>query len=393
MTELPDMIASHWTALLVGLLSMYALIALLITTVLLIKNTVQVRYRLAEVTTHDQLLAIFAQTGLKRFGPEIVEPASSEVRVRGTVIFRRPFRFWRARREIGRLYRDRLFRAQFFTAVAGLLVIAALGSLPNYLQIMAFNTAAGPAFVLALALILFFVAFGQMAINTAATSLFYRISKLGLQSQSRLLLTAENDRVDAGSIPGVVTPAIAPILHSVEWLLEAIERSHANLREPMMQLSASAGALAAMAKAISERPIDTSQAGSSATTGEELKTAIERLTAKIDQLPERLAEATTTTYPRNGDELKSAIDRLTAKSDELLELPAETGHAEGYVQVGEGFKTAMDLLTTRIDHLAVTVQQIPGLTLRNGAENNQRGAINLDSDIQQQVRDLLREFE
>src|SRR5438105_13671409 len=174
MTELPAMIAAHWTALIVPLLFVYALIALLITTVLLIKALVQVRDRLAEVPSSDQLLAIFAQTGLKRFGAEIVEPSPSEVRVRQTVLFRRPFRFWRARREIRRLYRDRLFRVQFFTAVAGLLVIAALGSLQNYLQITAFNivTAAGPAFVLALALILFFVAFGQMAIDSATRSLF-----------------------------------------------------------------------------------------------------------------------------------------------------------------------------------------------------------------------------
>src|SRR6184192_1778260 len=148
MTELPVIIAAHWTGLIVGLLFVYAFIALLITTALIIKSIVQARYRLAEVTTRDQLLAIFAQTGLKGFDSEIVEPAPSEVRVRDRVLFRSPFRFWRARREIRRLYRDRLFRVQFFTAVAGLLVIAALGSLQNYLQITAFNivTAAGPAF-------------------------------------------------------------------------------------------------------------------------------------------------------------------------------------------------------------------------------------------------------
>ena len=65
MTELPAMIAAHWTALIVPLLFVYALIALLITTVLLIKALVQVRHRLAEVTSRDQLLAIFAQTGAK----------------------------------------------------------------------------------------------------------------------------------------------------------------------------------------------------------------------------------------------------------------------------------------------------------------------------------------
>jgi len=391
MTELPAMIAAHWTALIVPLLFVYALIALLITTVLLIKALVQVRHRLAEVTSRDQLLAIFAQTGLKRFGAEIVEPSPSEVRVRQTVLFRRPFRFWRARREIGRLYRDRLFRVQFFTAVAGLLVIAALGSLQNYLQIMVFDTAAGPAFVLALALILLFAVFGQMATDAATKSLFDKISKLRLHNQPTrtLLLTAETDRVDTGFIPGSVAPAMVPILHSMECLIESIDRGHTKLREPMMQLAASAEALASMAKAISERPIDTSQAGSCAAMGEELTPAIERLTAKIDQLPERLADAAPARYPENSDELKTAIDRLTAKIGELLALPADSGHAGGYIGVGEGFKPALDLLTTRIDHLAVILQQIPGLTLLNAAENT-RGAI---KPIQQQVHDLLKEFE
>ena len=275
--------------------------------------------------------------------------------------------------------------------MAGLLVIAALGSLQNYLQIMVFDTAAGPAFVLALALILLFAVFGQMATDAATKSLFDKISKLRLHNQPTrtLLLAAETDRVDTGFIPGSVAPAMVPILHSMECLIESIDRGHTKLREPMMQLAASAEALAAMAKAISERPIDTSQAGSCATMGEELKTAIERLTAKIDQLPERLADAAPATYPENSDELKTAIDRLTAKIGELLALPADSVHAGGYVGGGEGFKPALDLLTTRIDHLAVILQQIPGLTLLNAAENT-RGAI---KPIQQQVHDLLKEFE
>ena len=62
------------------------------------------------------------------------------------------------------------------------------------------------------------------------------------------------------------------------------------------------------------------QAASNAASGDELKTAIDRLTAKIEQLAERPADtAQTASYAATGDELRTAIERLTAKIEQLAE--------------------------------------------------------------------------
>src|SRR5204862_5406109 len=169
---------------------------------------------------------------------------------------------------------------------------------------------AGPAFVAALVLVLLFVTFGRMAVDAAGRALLGRISELPFMSASTstLLLPTEGERVGTGSLSDSVAPpvgAIAPILDSIERLMETIERGRSSVREPMLQLSASAEALAAMAKALSERPLDTTQAASNAASGDELKTAIDRLTVKIEQLAERPADtAQAASYAATGDELR-----------------------------------------------------------------------------------------
>jgi hypothetical protein len=288
MPDLPSINEELLPVLIPGLIFLYSLTTLLITTALLIVSMLQARSRLTELVTRDQLLGVFAQTGLKRLGPRIVDPAASE----GATAIWSPYRLRRARRQILRFYRNRLMRLQFFTGVGGLLAIAALGGAQDYLHItqIEITISARPAFVaaLALVLVLLFVTFGQMAVDAAGRALLGRISELPFMSASAstLLLPTQGERVGTGSVSGsVASPvgAIAPILDSIERLMETIERGRNSLRVPMLQLSASAEALASMAKALSERPVDTVQAGT------EFRTAIDRLTAKIEQLAARPA--------------------------------------------------------------------------------------------------------
>jgi len=103
MPELPLILAEHLPELIPSLIFLYALITLLLTTLLLMARIMQARARLTGVTTRDQLLTVVAQTGLQRLGPRIVDPAPSERNA--------------AQREIGHLYRDRLVRVHFFTGV------------------------------------------------------------------------------------------------------------------------------------------------------------------------------------------------------------------------------------------------------------------------------------
>src|SRR5205823_870571 len=103
MLELPSIFPEYFFEAIIAVVFLYSLITLLVTTSLLITRILQARFRLREVVRHDQLLAVFAQTGLKHLGPRIVHPELSEVPTGTTVRIRGPFRFRRARREVGHL--------------------------------------------------------------------------------------------------------------------------------------------------------------------------------------------------------------------------------------------------------------------------------------------------
>ncbi len=92
MPELPLILTEHLPELIPSLIFLYALITLLLTSLLLMARIMQARARLTGLTTRDQLLTVVAQTGLQHLGPRIVDPAPSERNA--------------ARREIGHLYRD-----------------------------------------------------------------------------------------------------------------------------------------------------------------------------------------------------------------------------------------------------------------------------------------------
>jgi len=78
MPELPSIAEELLPVLLLGLIFVYSLATLLIITALLIVSMLRARFRLTEAVTNDQLLAVLAQTGLKRLGPQIVDPAAFE---------------------------------------------------------------------------------------------------------------------------------------------------------------------------------------------------------------------------------------------------------------------------------------------------------------------------
>ena len=105
-----------------------------------------------------------------------------------------------------------------------------------------------------------------------------------------LILPAENNTTGTSSgthlQPSDTTAR--SIVNAVDGAIQILEASRSTLLEPMMHLAASAEALAAMAKAISERPVEVQPAPVAA--GDELKTAIDRLTAMIEQLAERPVE-------------------------------------------------------------------------------------------------------
>jgi len=92
-----------------------------------------------------------------------------------------------------------------------------------------------------------------------------------------------------------------------------VEAERASLVEPIQQLCASAERLTAIATTISERPTGGVQQASNTGLEEELKTALERLTARIDWLSGVLAHSGNASIPNGAD--SDSQGPAPAKSD------------------------------------------------------------------------------
>src|SRR5437879_2951897 len=161
-----------------------------------------------------------------------------------------------------------------------------------------------------------------------------------------LIVPADKDRQGINSASLSIPDAtVESVVAAVNGAIQILEGSRNSLHEPIMHLAASAEALAAMAKAISERAGTVVQPAF-LTAGGDLKAAIDQLTMKIEQLAERPAD----TQPAQAvaGELKTVIGQLTAKIERLAERAADTQPAQA---AGE-LKTAIDRLTTNIEQLA-----------------------------------------
>src|SRR5438105_2929190 len=98
-----------------------------------------------------------------------------------------------------------------------------------------------------------------------------------------LIVPADKDRhgINSASL-SIPDATVESVVAAVNGAVQILEGSRNSLHEPIMHLAASAEALAAMAKAISER--------AGLTAGGDLKAAIDQLTMKIEQLAERPAD-------------------------------------------------------------------------------------------------------
>jgi hypothetical protein len=287
--ELPSIAARHLSELAAGAVLLYALIVLLLTTVLFVTTMARARARLAGVITRDQLLAAFTETGLERLASRILDLAPSEwPAFQNRIVLQSQFSFGRARREFAHLYRDRLARAHFFTALAVLLAIGALGWTQDYghISIGGIALPPEPAFAAAMALAVFGI-LGRLTIDTAAELLLDRISGLPVERLDITLLRPMGARLERVGVGSALDPGPSPIA-AIEPMLERftqiIERGCRSLSEPVMQLSASAEAMTALTRELSGHSTNLAQGKTDAGMAREFKTAVERLTASIERL-------------------------------------------------------------------------------------------------------------
>ena len=125
MPEVSAFLIRYWPELIPLVIFLYGLVAVLTTTTLLGASIVRITSRLRNVRTREQLLGAFAQSRLEPLLARILDLAPSDVSGESIVI-QSPFRAGRARRQIAQVYRGKLATFHFFTALAALLVIAAL---------------------------------------------------------------------------------------------------------------------------------------------------------------------------------------------------------------------------------------------------------------------------
>jgi hypothetical protein len=317
MPELPSVVMRHLPEFVIGVVFVYALIALFLTTLLMIVRIIRVRSRLPDVSSRDELLAVFAQTGLQRWASRIFDlPPSEAPTLRRKIVLLSQFNFGRARQELAQLYRRRLARSQFFTALAVLVAIAGLGWLQDGAQLSIFGMVFTPwqalVAIVALALLSIVV---RLAVDAAAEALLDNISELPIVPIEITFLrniTAALERVTA-SFPGSVQSPFGDLEPILERLTRTVETERRSLVEPIQQLSASAEKLTAIAATISEHPTGAIQQASDTRIGEELKTAVERLTARIDWLSGVLAQREIAPIP-NGSDTRSR-EPAPAKGD------------------------------------------------------------------------------
>jgi len=88
-----------------------------------------------------------------------------------------------------------------------------------------------------------------------------------------------------------------------------------------------------------------------------------------------------------GAEASIAIERLTDRIEQLAARPAETSKNASHHYTLDEIKAAIGVLTSTVEQLIASVQQMQIQTLEITAETRLQG------EIRQELRDLLKELE
>ena len=257
MPELPPALIQHWPELIPLAIVVYGSVVLLIVTTLLFAGIVQTRLHLRNARTREELLEAFAQSGLEHLLTRILDLAPFDVSG-GRIVIQTAFRANQARREIMYLYRRRLIRVHFFTAVAALLIFAAFSWMQDYTAIAKLGIMLSPVVLTAAAALglALFCSIGHLLINAAGQPLLGKISEIPMErieiTWIRMLTTIlEQDAF--GHLSALKNDSIARIQQLLEQLNETIDRHSRSIYDSALHFSATAEALNLTVKAFSEQ--------------------------------------------------------------------------------------------------------------------------------------------
>ena len=269
----------------VNSLATYAVASLSATTAMMLMDLRRVRSRLNSLSepTPYNWAAAFAGTSLSGIASRIVEFAP-EAKTENQSLVQSCLSVRAGGREIAALYWNWLARAQFFTAVVALLVIAGLNWVQEYTTTPLFGSSIPPQLIFAAVLAILALGFlTRTAVHAAAEPLLDTVAALPFEHLETALLKSialycehRGNRVALGSaseaVPAPVTDLLATLL----------ERDQQALREAIARLGENSELLSTIAhnaagRSAAEIELDLHKL-------EEFTSAVQRLAEAVDRL-------------------------------------------------------------------------------------------------------------
>lgn len=289
--DLATIVMRHLRALALAGFTVYALVALVMVVGMIGADAARVRLRLARLAAPNQRdwMAAFAATALNPLAARIFDLAPLDRDwARTGIVLQSRFDIAQARREIGQLYSGSLVRAQFVTALALSVMLAALGFAHDYapLAIGPTGIPAVPA-TAAIVVLAFFGVLGRMIVGAAAEPLFETIAglpleRLDIELLRRLVwLWEEGDSARVGGSEAALSSALGKLLAR---LIDALDEGRISLVETMAGLSAQAEALAVTMRSPAERWPERGEGRDHVSDLAEFHTAVTQLRAIMEGL-------------------------------------------------------------------------------------------------------------
>jgi len=148
--------------------------------------------------------------------------------------------------------------------------------------------------------------------------------------------------------------------------------------------------LSVIAERLTEHTSATAQSMGSPAFIDEFRTTFDRIDAELKKLRERSADnaETASSSAEAGQACKATLELLMAKIDHLMSV--RIGMSQ---QVAEELKAAIDASTGRIEQLTAIIQRTPNPPEARSDETTSGRSATFVTKIQQDLRDLLKEFE
>ena len=195
----------------------------------------------------------------------------------------------------------------------------------------------------------------------------------------KLSVVADDDRLAEVALDIIVLYALITLFFTT--LLFIAGRQQARSKKAIDRLTV-------LAERLTEQSSAAAQSVGPAIS-DEFRTAVDRLTAEVKWLRERSTDDAERTLSSAGagEACNAAIELLTAKIDHLMD------DRIGMPQQFAKLKAAIDTFNSRVEYLTTIVQRIPNAAELYSDETTSRRSVTFDAETQQDLRDLLKEFE